>query len=77
MSLCCVWLRLGLVWGSEFVLFVREVCVGLWNEFVLCVGDIFVGFGIVCMCCVWDRLGRFWRSEFVLRVVEFCVNLGE
>jgi len=72
-----VWLRLGLVWGSEVLLFVREVCVVLGNECVLCVGEIFVGFWIVCMCCVWDRFGRFWRSEFVLRVVEFCVGLGE
>ena len=41
--MCCVWERLGRVWGSEFVLCVREFGVGLGNECVPCVGEIWVG----------------------------------
>jgi len=36
-SFFCVWESLGLVWGSEFVLFLIEFGVGLGNEGVLCV----------------------------------------
>jgi len=56
---------------------VREFCVGLGNECVLCLGEIGVSFGGVYMCCVWDRFVRFWWSEFVLRVVEIRLGLGE
>jgi len=41
--LCCVWDSLGWVWGSEFLLCVREFGVGLGNECVLCVGEIGAG----------------------------------
>ena len=41
--LCCVWDGLGRVWGSEFVLCVREIGVDLWNECVLCLGEIGAG----------------------------------
>jgi len=40
MSVCCVWERLWRVWGSEFLLFVREFGVGLGNERLLCLGEI-------------------------------------
>jgi len=45
MSVCCVWGRLWRVWGSDFVLFVREFCVGLGIERVLCVSEIGAGLG--------------------------------
>jgi len=77
MSVCCVWERLGRVWGSEFVLFEREFGVGLGKEGVLCVGEIGARFGGVRLCCVWDRLGLVWGSEFVLCVGAFGVGLGE
>ena len=57
MSVCCVWEKLCRVWGSEFVLFVREFGVSLENECVLCVGEIGAGLaerdGAVCgtVCC--------------------------
>ena len=38
-----MWERLGRVWGSEFVLCVRGIGVNLWNECVLCVGEIGAG----------------------------------
>jgi len=41
--LCCVWESLGRVWGSEFVLCVREIGVDLGNECVLCLGEIGAG----------------------------------
>ena len=43
--LCCVWEGLRRVWGSEFVLCVREFGVSLGKDYVLCVGEIGAGLG--------------------------------
>ena len=40
-----MWKSLGRVWGSEFVLFLREFGVGLGKEGVLCVGENGACFG--------------------------------
>jgi len=42
---CCVWESLGLDWGSDFVLCVRDFGVGLGNDCVLCVGEFKAGLG--------------------------------
>ena len=49
-------------WGSESVLSVGQIGVGLW--------------GVSC-CCVWDSLVWVYGSEFVLCVGQFGVGLGE
>jgi len=45
MSVCCEWERLRRVMGSECVLNVGMIGVGLGNECVLCVGDFGAGLG--------------------------------
>ena len=89
--MCCVWERLGRVWGSEFVLCVGQFVVGVWDrvfavcgkvwivsgkrEYAVC-GIVWNGFGGLILSCVWESLGRVWGSEFVLCVRDFGVGLG-
>ena len=49
------------VWGSECLLCVGEIGVGLWG---------------VSVCCVWDNLVWVCGSECVLCVRQFGVGLG-
>jgi len=51
--LCCVWDSLGWVWGSEFLLCVGQIVLGLWE----CVCAVFctdwsVSADIECVLCV-------------------------
>ena len=72
-----MWESLVWVWGSEYVLGVREFCVG-FSECVCAVcGTDWCGIGGDSLCCVRERLVWICGIEFVLCVGEFGVGLGE
>jgi len=70
-----VWVSLGRVWGSLFVLCVGQFGVGLGEGVCAVLGTVLCVFGGVSLCCVWESFVSVWGSKFVLCLVHFVAGL--